>query len=115
MVHALRALDGIPVQDGIGHEAQTTGCVHALLVIAGRKFPLVGKENPAGHLVAVCALIELALDRPASLPIGQRAQNVWGFDDAPEVGKRLGQPVRWKAGSRTLGLRIMFRDCSQAL
>jgi hypothetical protein len=58
MVHDLRDLEGIPVQDGIGHEAQTTGFVHDLLVIAGRKFPLVGKENPAGQLVTVFALIE---------------------------------------------------------
>src|SRR5215813_7603913 len=83
MGHDLRDLDAIPVQDGIGHEAQTTGFVHKLLVIAGRKFPLVGKENPAGQLVAVFALIELELDRPSQLPIGQIAQNVLGFDDGP--------------------------------
>lgn len=65
IIHDLRDLDGIPVQDGIGHEAQTTGFVHDLLIIAGRKFPLVGKENPAGQLVAVFALIELELDRPS--------------------------------------------------
>ena len=37
--------DGIPIQDRVGDQAQTTCFIHDLLVIAGRKFSLVGKKN----------------------------------------------------------------------
>ena len=82
--------EGVPIQDGIGNQAQATGFVHDLLVIARRKFPLIGKENPAWQLVPIFALVELELNGLPKFEIGEIAQDVLGFDDTPEMGKRLG-------------------------
>ena len=63
----------IPIQDRIGHQAETAGFIHDFLVIPGRKFPLIGKENPAGELVAIFPFVELELHRASQVPIGQIA------------------------------------------
>jgi hypothetical protein len=78
--------DGIPVQDGIGYEAPTTGLVPDLRVIARRKFPLVGNANAAGQLVPIFAFLERELDRLPEIAIGQVTQNILRLDDAPPVG-----------------------------
>lgn len=94
--HDVVDLNGVPVQDGIGNQAQATGFVHDLLVIASRKFTLVGKENPPRQLVPIFALVELELHRLPEFQVSEIAQNILGFDDLPELkpetlerGKRI--------------------------
>jgi len=73
LFHDLVDLDGIPVQDSIGNQTQTTRFVHDLFVIARRKFTLVGKENPAGQFMPIFALVELELHGLPEFEIGEIA------------------------------------------
>lgn len=87
-------LDCVPVEDGIGNQAQATGLIHDFLVIPRCKLALIGKENPAWELVAVFALIELKLNRLSQFRIGEIAQDVLSLENTPKIGERLRQPVR---------------------
>ena len=74
-------LDSVPVEDGIGNQAQATGLIHDFLVITRRELALIGKENPAWELVAVFALIELKLNRLSQFRIGEIAQDVLSLEN----------------------------------
>jgi hypothetical protein len=37
--------------------SETAGFIHDFLVIAGREFSLIGKENPAGQLMPIFAFV----------------------------------------------------------
>ncbi len=91
--HDVVNFDGIPVQDRIGDQAQAARFVHDFLVIASRKFTLISKENSAGQLMPIFTFVELELYRLPEFEIGKIAHDVLGFDDTPEVGKCLRQPV----------------------
>jgi hypothetical protein len=47
----------VPIQDRVGHQAEAASLVHDLLVVSRREFSLVGKENPAGELMAIFAFV----------------------------------------------------------
>lgn len=81
--------DGVPIEDGIGDEAQAGGLVHDFDVVSGRKLALVCKEDPARELLSVLSLVELTLDVLAQLAVGAVAQDVVGLDESPEVSHGL--------------------------
>jgi len=52
-------LYGVPIQDRVGDETQTTGFIHNLLVVTSGELTLVGKENPAGQFMSIFAFVQL--------------------------------------------------------
>src|SRR5712692_3280503 len=75
---------GVPDQHRIGQEAQTTGLVHDLLVVAGAELAAVCEEQPARQGVARLTAIELELDPPPEVLLVNVAQDVDGLDDTPQ-------------------------------
>ena len=59
--------------------------------------------------MAVFALVELQLHGLSQFEIGEIAQNVLGFDDPPEVGKRLGEPIQRVAVGQSLNDHMRWR------
>jgi hypothetical protein len=92
-VHDRVNFEGIPIQDSIGHKAETACLVHDFLVIARGKFTLVGKENSSWQPVPVFSFIELELDSLPELQVGEVTQDILGFDNEvivrfrPKYGK----------------------------
>ena len=74
---------GVPDQNRIRQQAQTTGLVHDLLVVAGAELAAVSEEQPARQGVARLTAIELELDPPPEVFLVNVAQDVDGLDDTP--------------------------------
>jgi hypothetical protein len=99
----------IPIQDRIGHQAEATGLVHDFLVIPRREFPLIGKENPAGELMAIFAFVELELDPLPQVAIGQVTQDVLGLENASQVGLNIAKLSRTAKGQH-FAVKAYFRQ-----
>ena len=46
--------------------------------------------------MSVFAFIELKLNRTTQILIGHIAQNIFGLNNSPKIGKRLRKTIRWK-------------------
>src|SRR5215831_2643098 len=62
-------VDGVPHQDSITQETQTTGLVHHLFIVPRLKRPLVGEKEATCQLMPKLAPVELALDTMAQVCI----------------------------------------------
>src|SRR5688572_28065417 len=86
-------VDGVPHQDSVAQEAQTTGLVHNLLIVPRLKHPLIGEKEAAGELMAKLAPVELALDTMAEVSLLDIAEDMDRFEHAPQRRQRLGKPI----------------------
>jgi hypothetical protein len=86
-------MDGIPHQDGVAQETQTTGLIHNLFIVSSLKRPLIGEKEAASQLMAKLTPVELALDAMAQVGILHIPEDVDRFKHTPQGGERLGEPI----------------------
>lgn len=86
-------LDGVPIEDRVGNQAQAACLIHNLLVITCGELPLIRKKDPSWQLVPVFTLIQLQLYRLSQSWIGNVAQDVLSLENPSKVGECLGKSV----------------------
>lgn len=69
-------VDGVKDHDGVGHEGEAQRLFGLLVVVAAPDVALVGEEDPPAEGVKAFAFVELAVDPPAQVGVGQVGR--WG-------------------------------------
>ena len=85
---------GVPVQNGIGHKAETTGLVHDFFIVACGEFTLIRKEYPARQFMSVFPFIQLPLAGLTEFFVSQVPQSVFGLANQPQVREGCGAAIR---------------------
>ena len=83
----------VPHQDRIRDQAQATGLVHDLFIVALPELPLVGEEEPLGQALPVFAAVQLQ-PIAAQFRIVEPAQKQDALIYFANAGQGLGEPIR---------------------
>ena len=67
-------LNRVPHQDGIRDQAQATGLIHDLFVVALPEFPLVGEEKPLRQALPILTAVQLETSIAAQVRIMEPSQ-----------------------------------------
>ena len=91
-------VDGIPHNDSVRQQIQTSRLIGLAVLILLRHHPFTGKEEKFPQIMEFFAFVELGMDTPAQGFIIEIAQDENGFDEAPILLQQLGELALTRIG-----------------